>query len=115
MTDLHEGDFQQEFSDRLVRLRTVKGVSAREMSLSIGQSEGYIAQIERKNNLPSMMMFSFICEYLGVSPKEFFDYETDNPVALQELIDIQKALSPKELESVKSVVESIVNLKGHGK
>jgi transcriptional regulator with XRE-family HTH domain len=113
--DLHESDFQQGFSSRMYQLRSAKGVSAREMSLSIGQSEGYIAQIERSNNLPSMMVFSFICEYLGVSPKEFFDYETESPVALQELIDMQKSLSPKELESVKSVVESIVNLKGHGK
>ena len=61
------------------------------------------------------MVFAYMCEYLGVSPKEFFDYEAENPVALKELVDMQKVLSPIELESVKGVVESIANLKGYKK
>ena len=53
-----------------------KGVSARDMSLSIGQSAGYINNIENKKNLPSMAAFFYICEYLEVSPQEFFDFAT---------------------------------------
>jgi len=100
-------DFQQQFSDRLIHLRMLKGVSAREMSLSIGQSEGYIAQIERKHNLPSMTVFSYMCEYLGVLPKDFFDDRADNPEFLQRLIEKLKALGQEELESVMSIVDII--------
>ncbi|MBO5517408.1 MAG: helix-turn-helix transcriptional regulator [Firmicutes bacterium] len=62
------------FSERLAQLRSAKGVSGREMSLSMGQSAGYINNIENGNNLPSLAMFFEICEYLHVSPQEFFNY-----------------------------------------
>ena len=62
------------FSERLAQLRSAKGVSGREMSLSMGQSAGYINNIENGNNLPSLAMFFEICEYLRVSPQEFFNY-----------------------------------------
>ena len=109
MKDINE-DFQNSFADRLVKLRMAKGVSAREMSLSIGQSEGYVAQIERRHNLPSMTVFSYMCDYLGVSPKDFFDDEQENPELLQKLIDKMKTFNQEELESVMGVVE-IINKK----
>lgn len=62
---------QQEFIDRLVKLRMNKGVSARDMSLSLGQSEGYINNIENGVNFPSMTVFFYICDYFGITPKEF--------------------------------------------
>ncbi len=62
------------FAERLSQLRNAKGVSGREMSLSMGQAAGYINNIENGNNLPSLAMFFEICEYLHVSPQEFFNY-----------------------------------------
>ena len=103
---MHE-EFQNSFSERLIKLRVAKGVSAREMSLSMGQSGGYVAQIERRHNLPSMMVFSYICEYLGVLPKDFFDDEQENPELLQTLIKKLKSFNQEELESVMSVVNII--------
>ena len=35
--------------ERLAKLRTQKGVSARDMSLSLGQANNYINNIENKN------------------------------------------------------------------
>ena len=43
------------------------------MSLSIGQSAGYINALENRNGFPSMQVFFYICEYLGVTPAEFFE------------------------------------------
>ncbi len=43
---------KEDFIQRLVNLRMNKGVSAREMSLSIGQSAGYINNMENGINLP---------------------------------------------------------------
>ena len=65
--------FEDEFAVRLSKLRIKKGVSARDMSLSIGQNAGYINNIETGKALPSMSGFFYICEYLGISPSEFFD------------------------------------------
>ena len=73
------------FAKRLLELRTAKGVSAREMSLSLGQAAGYINNIENSNNLPSMAMFFEICEYLEISPQEFFDY-SDNKIQRRTLL-----------------------------
>ena len=65
---------EDQFCERLTQLRLQKGVSARDMSLSLGQSESYINRIESKKMLPSMSVFFYICEYFGISPKEFFDF-----------------------------------------
>jgi len=62
------------FVQRLIELRMAKGVSAREMSLSIGMTANYINSIENGGNLPSLGMFFEICEYLNVSPRDFFAY-----------------------------------------
>ena len=59
--------------ERLAKLRTQKGVSARDMSLSLGQANNYINNMENKKSLPAMQSFFYICEYLGVTPQEFFD------------------------------------------
>ena len=66
---------EEQFCERLTQLRLKKGVSARDMSLSLGQSESYINRIESKKMLPSMSVFFYICDYLGITPKEFFDIE----------------------------------------
>lgn len=52
-----------------------QGRVSRDMSLSLGQSAGYINNIENGVNLPSMSMFFYICDYLGVTPEEFFAAE----------------------------------------
>lgn len=57
---------------RLTELRISKGVSARDMSLSLGQSESYINKIENGKALPSMEVFFYICDYFGMHPNEFF-------------------------------------------
>ena len=44
---------KEDFIKRLTELRINKGASARDMSLSIGQSAGYINNIENGVNLPS--------------------------------------------------------------
>ncbi len=63
--------YEDFFSDRIAELRLQKNVSAREMSLALGQNESYINRIENKKSFPSMQVFFYICEYLDVTPKEF--------------------------------------------
>ena len=91
---------KQEFSERLSSLRLKKGVSARDMSLSIGQSAGYINNIENGINYPSMQVFFYICDYLDITPKEFFDTETVNPNIISELVGAVKGLNDEQLNNI---------------
>ena len=89
-----------DFIKRLVELRMNKGVSARDMSLSIGQSAGYINNIENGVNYPSMSVFFYICDYLNISPKEFFDTDTHNPTKVTELLTAVQGLSGDQLDNL---------------
>ena len=46
------------------------------MSLSMGQNPGYINNIESGKSMPSLCGIFYICEYLGMTPKDFFDIAT---------------------------------------
>ena len=100
--------YEEEFPLRLAQLRTKKGVSAREMSLSISQNTGYISNIESGKALPSMAAFFFICEYLEISPSDFFDTDAQNPEKLNTLISSLKKLSDKQLDSISSIVTDMI-------
>ena len=89
---------REDFCKRLIQLRMNKGVSARDMSLSIGQSPNYIIGIEGGKNYPSMETFFYICDYLGITPKEFFDMDSTNPEKATELMEIVKTLPNEQLE-----------------
>jgi transcriptional regulator with XRE-family HTH domain len=99
---------QKEFIKRLVELRQNKGVSARDMSLSIGQSAGYINNIENGINYPSMTIFFYICDYLGITPKEFFDVDSKNPTKTNELIEATKGLSSEQLDTLISLAKNLI-------
>lgn len=100
--------YEKEFPIRLAQLRYKKGVSARDMSLSIGQNPGYINNIECGKALPSMSAFFFICEYLGVTPCEFFDIDSNNPQKLQAVIGDMKQLNDTQLENISSIVKGLI-------
>lgn len=96
-----------DFIKRLVALRVSKGASARDMSLSLGQSAGYINNIENGVNYPSMAVFFYICDYLGISPKEFFDTETLNPSKANELLSEAKGLSSEQLDHLIAIAKGL--------
>lgn len=97
--------YEDFFAERLAALREQKKVSAREMSLSLGQNSSYINRIENKQAFPSMQSFFYICEYLGISPKDFFDTDSQNPIKLTELINQMKNLNEMQLDILISVVK----------
>ena len=99
------------FAQRLFELRNSKNVSARDMSLSLGQSESYINKIENQKALPSMSMFFYMCEYLGVSPEEFFSKELFKNKKNEEIELLLKDLSPAQLDSLKNLLISFSKTK----
>lgn len=98
---------QKAFIERLAQLRMNKGVSARDMSLSIGQSASYINNIENGVNYPSMSNFFYICEYLQITPKDFFDTETANPVKINELLAAVKGLEDEQLDHLIALAQGL--------
>jgi transcriptional regulator with XRE-family HTH domain len=102
-------DYELFVAERIARLRDQKGVSARDMSLSLGQSEGYINILENKRNLPSMSLFFYICEYLGVTPQEFFDQEISHPTQISNFINIIKQLKEDEVADLMNIALKLRN------
>lgn len=100
---------EKDFALRLAMLRTKKGVSARDMSLSMGQNPGYINNIESGKSLPSLSGIFYICDYLKITPSELFDMDVDNPEKLKGIIEDMKRLNDKQLDTIASLVKDLIN------
>lgn len=103
--------YEEEFSTRLAKLRSKKGVSSREMSLSIGQNSGYISNIECGKALPSMSVFFFICDYLNITPSEFFDMDSEDPEKINFLLKDLKQLNSEQLALISAMVKNLIKSK----
>lgn len=99
--------FEDFFVERLSSLRNQKNVSAREMSLALGQNGSYINRIENKQTFPSMQAFFYICEYLQVSPKDFFDEDNPSPLKINQIIEESKKLDTVQLDTVLAVIKGL--------
>ena len=95
--------------NRISELRTKKGVSEYKMSLDLGHSKSYIQSISSGKALPSLSEFFYICDYLGVTPKDFFDTDISEPQLLCELISLSKKLSAADLSVLLSMAERLIN------
>ena len=99
--------FEDDFPARLTQLRMKKGASARDMSLSIGQNAGYIHNIESGKALPSMSVFFFICEYLSITPSEFFEMDSNNPSKVDSIVKDLKRLNDIQLDTIATLVKDL--------
>lgn len=99
--------YDEFFIKRLTELRIQRGVSAREMSLSLGQNAGYINNIESGKAFPSMTVFFYICEYLHVTPQEFFDEANTVPEQMRALMDCARHLNRSQLSSLISIAREL--------
>lgn len=99
--------YDEFLSNRLAALRMQKGISARDMSLSLGQANNYINTIENRKSLPSMQSFFYICEFLDVTPQEFFDEGNSNPETVKELIREAKKLDDTTLNHILGIMKKL--------
>lgn len=103
--------YEENFSNRISQLRIKKGVSAREMSLALGQNSGYIHNIESGKALPSMTSFFYICEYLDVTPCEFFNFDSENPRETDLLYSNFNKLSSSQQRNLSEIIQDLVEKK----
>lgn len=99
-----------KFALRISQLRLQKNVSSRSMSLSLGQSEGYINKIENNESYPTMKSFLYICEYLDITPMEFFDFDNkypkENKMILEEINKLDYKQTKLIIELLKDMNKS---------
>lgn len=98
---------EKDFSLRLAQLREKKGASARDMSLSMGQNPGYINNIESGKSMPSLTGFLYICEYLEITPSEFFDSASKNPSKVRSITEDLKYLNDRQLDAVAALIKEL--------
>ena len=77
------------------------------MSLAIGQNQGYINHIETGCATPSLSGLFYICEYLGITPSEFFDLDNNNPARLNKINQYLKKLNDEQLEMIENLVKNL--------
>jgi len=88
----------QFIRDRISVLRTKKNVSEYRMSTDLGHSKSYIQSISSGRSMPSLSEFLYICEYLGVTPKEFFDEDIKEPQLVRNLYELTRNMSKEDIE-----------------
>lgn len=102
---------KQYIRERITRLRMKKGVSEYRMSQDLGRSKGYIQGVSSGKSLPSMDGFLNICSYLGVSTRDFFDSEAEDPSQLNRLVSLAKKLTPDDIMLLINFAEALVRKK----
>ena len=98
--------YEEQFSKRLTELRTQKGVSARDMSLSIGQNPGYIRAIESGTAFPTMANFFYICEYFNITPQEFFNFGEETSNGMNALVDQLKQFDAEQINALTAFIKN---------
>ncbi len=101
--------YEEYTQTRIMQLRLKKDVSARDMSLSLGQNVNYINQIENHKALPSLQGLFYICEYFGITPEQFFDEGNSCPVQLAAVVDDMKKLDDDSLAHIAAIVRKIIS------
>ena len=97
----------QFIRERISILRTKKNVSEYRMSTDLGHSKSYIQSISSGRSLPSMSEFLYICEYLGVTPKEFFDDSINEPQLVQQLYELARSMSDENLKMLINLAKKL--------
>lgn len=69
---LQVAEYENFVRMRITQLRQRQHISEHKMSLDLGKSGSYMRNISTGKALPPMHEFLRICDYLGVTPQEFF-------------------------------------------
>ena len=103
--------YKDFFAERILKLRNERNISARELSIAMGQNSSYINRIENKLTLPSMQSFFSICECLDITPQEFFNTEVTQPHTFRTTIKMLSQLDEQELEAINLMLQMLVKNK----
>ena len=101
-------NYEDFIRNRITQLRISKNLSEYQMSLDLGNSKSYIQSITSGRALPSMTEFLSICEYLEVTPKDFFDDGLTNPDLIQKAVNGLKQLDDNDANLILSNINRLL-------
>ena len=90
---------------RITDLRIEKGVSEYQMSLDLGHSRSYMQNISAGRSKPSIEEFLYICDYFGITPRDFFDEKNQEPILIQKALSGMRSLTDKELVALINLID----------
>lgn len=82
------------------------------MSLDLGKNRGYIQSISSGRALPSIEIFLEICEYLDITPTEFFCADSKS-LLIQQADSLLQTLSDENIIAVIKILQQLQNNKLH--
>ena len=94
--------------DRITQLRLKKGVSEYQMSYDLGHSRGYIYNISSGKALPPMKEFFSICDYLEVTPQQFFGESAQNPELIQKALEGMRQLDEDDMLMLLGIINRML-------
>lgn len=97
--------FETYVRNRITELRLSKGVSEYKMSLDLGHGKNYIQSITSGRSLPSLSELPYICEYLGVSVRDFFDETSKSPALIQDILKRAQSLNEDDLIAIINIMD----------
>lgn len=101
--------FETYVRDRITQLRLQKGVSEYQMSLDLGHGKNYIHSISSGRTLPSLSELPYICEYLGVSVKDFFDDSVNDPAPIHDVLTRARRMGAEDLAALIAIMDRILD------
>lgn len=101
--------YKKLLQDRLLEIRLANKKSERGLSLDLGHNSNYCNDIANGRALPSMSEFFYICEYFGITPKDFFDNDEKMSLTKQKAKRIIDQLEDSDIDSLMFVLEKFVN------
>ena len=100
-------DLQLFVQERVRQLHVNCNISARELSLAIGQGHGYISQIENGVHLPSLEGLLYICDYFGITMSEFFNEQIEHPEVVKEIVELALSTDTEVLTDIICLIKKI--------
>lgn len=101
-------EYAKQFALRLSTLRDGKGSSAREMSLALDLNHSYINSVENLKFYPTADNIFRMCEYLGVTPSEFFSpidgQKKDKRAEIHALLAL---LNDRQVEAIYTILSDL--------
>ncbi len=99
--------YEKFVRERITQLRLKKNISEYQMSYDLGHSRGYIYNISSGKALPPLKEFFAICDYFGMTPKEFFDDGTPNSELIQKTAEEFSKLDEADAQMVLDLIHRL--------
>ncbi len=95
--------------ERYAKIRLAHNISARRLSLELGQSSEYINQIESGKNMPSLEGLINFCNFFDIPIGEFFEERCNFPVEYSDIIEELNKLDVMTVRLIYELLRKINN------